>query len=76
MNMPKHADEIALWNALVEHDEKPRYAAQRLGIPWRRVYYIVSKWSDKGLYEWGTSADLGWLIDPDNAVPLAAPDST
>lgn len=30
-------------------------------IPHRRLWYLLGKWCDQGLYEYGTSIDLGWL---------------
>lgn len=30
-------------------------------IHYKRAWYLLEKWSDKGWYEWGTVMDLGWL---------------
>jgi hypothetical protein len=29
----------------------------------KRAYYILKKWTDKGLYEYGVSIAYGWLTD-------------
>lgn len=29
----------------------------------KRAHYLLSKWADKGWYEWGVTMDLGWLTD-------------
>ena len=52
-------DEAELWAALLT-GEHPRTAGERLGIPPKRVIYLCLKWSRQGVYDYGTSADLGW----------------
>lgn len=59
MNMPVREDELLLWEA-VESGEKVRTAHVRLGIPVRRAYRLVCKWSSQGRYDWGVAWDLGW----------------
>lgn len=61
MNMPKRDDEVQLW-AAVEAGETVREARVRLGIPSGRAYYLCCKWARKGIYEWGTVHDLGWVV--------------
>lgn len=61
MNKPISTDEELLWAALLE-GEKPREAGARLDIPVNRVRYYCYKWSDKGVYDWGVSHDLGWVV--------------
>ena len=68
MNSPLGAgakpDEVALWDALIA-GEWPRDAGRRLGIPEGRVRYLCHKWGDRGIYDWGTTYDLGWPdVDP------------
>jgi len=29
----------------------------------KRAYYLLEKWSNKELYEYGTTIDLGWLTE-------------
>lgn len=60
--MPKRPDEVALWAAFGDGAEHrwPRDAAAALGIPAGRLEYLCNKWADQGIYEYGTSADLGW----------------
>ena len=55
----KKPDEIALWE-MVMSGEWARDAGKALGIHPKRVWRLCEKWSDKGIYEYGTSADLGW----------------
>lgn len=65
MSVPKRDDEKALWAAL-EAGETVRAAAARLGIQTGRVEYLCTKWSRKGVYEWGTVCDLGWIVRPED----------
>src|SRR4051812_14836404 len=30
-------------------------------IPYKRAWYYLDKWSGRGWYNYGTTADLGWL---------------
>jgi hypothetical protein len=32
-------------------------------IPYKRAWYLLEKWSDRGLYDYGVTSDLGWLTD-------------
>jgi hypothetical protein len=57
---PAKPDEAALWAALLA-GEWPRDAGARLGIPPKRVLYLCHKWADKNVYDYGVSADLGWV---------------
>lgn len=62
MNMPKRADEVELWNSFgcgTPH-EWPRDAAAAMGMPWRRLQYLCEKWASQGVYDYGTSCDMGW----------------
>lgn len=34
---------------------------ERLGFSYKQLMYYVSKWSDKGFYDYGVTLDLGWL---------------
>lgn len=38
-----------------------RGLAEQQGMHWKRVQYLAWKWSDRGLYDYGVCADLGWL---------------
>jgi hypothetical protein len=70
--MPKRPDEVALWNAFgtgAEH-ETVRAAAAALDIPAGRVYYLCCKWAEKGIYEWGSFADLGWKWEDKGMPPF------
>lgn len=59
-------DEKRLLKALA--NSKEEFPALRdigpiLGIHPKRVNYLACKWSEKGFYDWGVCADLGWLTD-------------
>lgn len=32
-------------------------------LPHKRAWYWLTKWSDRGYYEYGVSLDLGWFTD-------------
>jgi hypothetical protein len=50
--------------AIYEDDnETVRSAIKRIGMNHKRAWYILRKWSDRGLYDYGISLDLGWLTD-------------
>lgn len=55
-------DEVALWNLFGEGKlfQHLREAYQFLQMPDRRAYYLACKWSDKHVFDWGTSWSLGW----------------
>ncbi len=63
----KKEDEIELWNKvknkpLNEVIEWERIA-QRLGMPMKRLYYILEKWNDKGILNCGISERTSWIED-------------
>jgi len=41
---------------------------QDFNIPYKRVLYILEKWTDKGWYEYGCSLIYGWLTAKGNDV--------
>jgi hypothetical protein len=43
---------------------KPRAIIQMLNdtIPHNRCWYYLKKWSEKGIYTYGVTMDLGWFI--------------
>jgi len=54
-------DETMLWEAFPDKIAKhPRDAARVLGLAPKRVCYLCKKWAKQGVYEYGTSIDLGW----------------
>lgn len=63
----KKEDEIELWNKVknkplnevIEWEE----IAQRLGMPIKRLGYILEKWSDKGILNYGVSLRTAWIED-------------
>lgn len=67
LRSPVHADEKALWQALVQ-GHTPHEAAKFLGVKAARVEYLCQKWRLKGRYDWRDCYDLGWIVG-DPAVP-------
>lgn len=61
MSVSRRADEEQLWAAVVA-GESPRDAGQRLGIRRGRVEYLCNKWATKGIYDYGVTHDLGWVV--------------
>jgi hypothetical protein len=44
-------------------DLTPRDIINRMPINHKRAWYLLKKWCDKNLYEFGGSLDLGWIIE-------------
>jgi hypothetical protein len=44
-------------------DLTARDIIERIPINNKRAYYLLEKWCSKGRYEYGTSLDLGWVIE-------------
>ena len=55
-------DEKLLWDSFGEGTpyRTPREAAKAIGMAEKRCDYLCEKWSDKGIYDYGVCADLGW----------------
>ncbi len=69
------ADEKALLVALYLQGSVPeakrksaRALVKEMGMCEQRAYFLFCKWTSKDLYEWGVSADLGWLTEKGNVV--------
>jgi len=49
--------------------EAPRYTPRDIinqpdfYMHYKRAWYLLQKWSDKGWYDYGVTLDLGWLTD-------------
>lgn len=79
MSQPVKPDEMALRAAvLADRKSQPHTSgtfldelAQGLGIPDSRSYYIGSKWTDKGWWDYGVSLRSGWLT-PKGIEAMAA----
>lgn len=63
-------DEVALFNLLRDERPQPTRAAptidplaDRLGIPRKRAWRLLEKWSDKGWWDCGVSDRTGWFTD-------------
>ena len=37
--------------------------ARQTVIPVKRCHYILEKWTIKGIYDYGVTLDLGWLVE-------------
>lgn len=74
MSQPRGADEIQLYarmrrsaaRNLVTGGKQPgsnivRNHAADLGIPEKRLYYLLDKWTGKGWWEWGMNQAGGWF---------------
>lgn len=46
----------------------PRDISREIGIPHKRAKYLLSKWTDKGWYNYGVSLDLGWITQKGNVL--------
>jgi hypothetical protein len=53
-------DEVALW-AAIQDGTWPRHAGSALGMHPKRVISLCEKWADRGIYNYGVTADLGWV---------------
>lgn len=55
---------FALCYRLTMYGIKPRDVVYALAdtIPGRRCWYYLRKWAGLGIYEYGTTLDLGWFI--------------
>jgi hypothetical protein len=42
---------------------RPRDIIPASGIHHKRCWFLLSKWTRKGLYDYGVCLDLGWLTD-------------
>lgn len=70
-------DEIAFFKAVAKHCRNtgstplfsrilwPRDIINSKGfsVNYKRAWYLLEKWSNKGLYDYGVSLDLGWITD-------------
>lgn len=60
---PTKADEILFLELLRNRGDKTvrDVINEQSDIPYKRCWYILSKWTGKGIYSYGVSLDLGWL---------------
>jgi hypothetical protein len=49
----------------IENHTTPRDLINEEGfyMNYKRAWYLLDKWANKGWYEWGVTMDLGWLTD-------------
>ena len=63
------SDELQFLKLLQERDGLTvRDLIQESGIPPKRCWHLLSKWTRKGWYDWGVNIDLGWLTDEGKAA--------
>lgn len=69
MTQPRRDDELKLFKTM-RSDTVLHFGTERLstifdllGIPEKRGAYILSKWSDKGWWDYGVSLYCGWFTD-------------
>ena len=55
---------VGVWGT---NDPWPRDLIPASGLHYKRCWFLLSKWTRKGLYEYGTCLDLGWLTDTGRA---------
>ena len=55
-----------------------RYHANRFGdkynVPYRQLMYYLEKWSNRGIYDYGVSLDLGWFENIYELVGICTPE--
>lgn len=49
-------------------DVTPRDLIEAYGLtlPYKRAWYFLGKWAQKGWYEYGVTIDLGWITEMGN----------
>lgn len=66
---------LAYYEATVAHHEFygvwPRDLPLAQIMPYKRVLFLLEKWTDKGWYDYGVSLDLGWLTEEGRKVASA-----
>ena len=63
-------DETMLWAMLVLGGIRPRLGAEVIGMPRNRLVAICHKWAEAGIYDYGSSCDLGWVDNYPDAERL------
>ena len=56
-------DENKLWKAIWKERKSIRDIIKEVNINEKRAIYILQKWTDKGLYNYGISVLSGWIED-------------
>ena len=60
-------DEIYFWNLIKKELSTSEKTVQDIingkdfSMHYKRVWYLLEKWSQKGWYDYGVSIDLGWI---------------
>ena len=82
MSQPKRPDEVELYSALRLAARQPDgngsqpgmrktlQLASEMGMPERRLYYLLDKWSGNGWWDWGMNQAGGWF-EPEAPESLA-----
>ena len=63
----KKQDELDLWNEVKDTEENnaiwwPKLF-KKFNIPEKRGYFIIDKWNNKGILEYGVSLRTAWIED-------------
>jgi hypothetical protein len=58
-----NSDEIDLWRGIA-NGLSPVEAANRLGISEARRLYLTDKWASEGVFEYGTTKNIGKIVSP------------
>lgn len=61
----KKQDELDLWEMVKDLDGPIEWEEwfEKLKIPMKRGYYIIEKWDDKGILNYGVSLRYAWIED-------------
>jgi len=61
----KKQDEINLWKITRDFEGAIEWEKwfDKLKIPMKRGYYIIEKWSDNGILNYGVSLRYAWIDD-------------
>lgn len=66
--MAIHKDEIELAKLALEAHNKDKFSNGKWwyedsSIPYKRVEYILNKWSERDLFDYGVTLRSGWLTE-------------
>lgn len=60
LNLRK-SEEAMFYQLIKLSGKSPRELINELPINHKRAWYILRKWSGKGIYNYGVTLDLGWI---------------
>ena len=47
---------------------RPLINSDDFEMHYKRAWYLLNKWAEKGWYDWGVTLDMGWLTEEGVAV--------